>query len=206
MNGKEIVINTLEHKKTPRIPWVPFAGVHAGLLCGYNAKEVLTDADKLYESVLQANKLYNADGQPVVFDAQTVADVAVKAENPRDMARKNVEPSRNQHAFRIETVHGFDQFMRAFGITHAVQCLEQCRNRQPPQQPDSHFQGFGEINFSAHRLRCDRRDFVFQVQMRGQIIERFTLHHRRIHIGQQQALAAVFVEGLNKNIKWPHIL
>ncbi len=75
MNGKEIVINTLKHKKTPRIPWVPFAGVHAGLLCGYNAKEVLTDADKLYESVLQANKLYNADGQPVVFDLQLEAEI-----------------------------------------------------------------------------------------------------------------------------------
>ncbi|HBN85468.1 MAG TPA: uroporphyrinogen decarboxylase [Clostridiales bacterium] len=75
MNGKQLVIDTLKHKKTSRIPWIPFAGVHAGLLCGYDAKEVLTDADKLYQSVNEANKIYHADGQPVVFDLQIEAEI-----------------------------------------------------------------------------------------------------------------------------------
>lgn len=75
MNGKQLVFATLDHEKTNRIPWIPFAGVHAGQLCGYNAIEVLTDADKLYNSVLEANKIYHADGQPVIFDLQLEAEV-----------------------------------------------------------------------------------------------------------------------------------
>jgi len=75
MTGKELIMNLLDKKQVERIPWVPFAGVHAGSLKGYNAEEVLKDADKLYESVLEANKLYRPDGQPVVFDLQIEAEI-----------------------------------------------------------------------------------------------------------------------------------
>jgi uroporphyrinogen decarboxylase len=76
MTGKQIVLDLLNNKSTnERIPWVPFAGVHAGILKGYNATEVLSDADKLFESVLEANKLYKPDGQPVVFDLQIEAEL-----------------------------------------------------------------------------------------------------------------------------------
>lgn len=76
MTGKQIVLDLLNKKKTnSRVPWIPFAGVHAGQLVGYNAKEVLEDADKLYEAVLEANKLYKPDGQPVVFDLQIEAEL-----------------------------------------------------------------------------------------------------------------------------------
>jgi uroporphyrinogen decarboxylase len=75
MNGKQLVLDTLDHKKTERIPWIPFAGVHAGSLCGYNATEILKDADKLYKAVLEANRIYNADGQPVLFDLQVEAEI-----------------------------------------------------------------------------------------------------------------------------------
>ena len=32
MTGKELIFQTLRHEPTPRAPWVPFAGVHAGAL------------------------------------------------------------------------------------------------------------------------------------------------------------------------------
>ena len=35
---KDILFATLRHEKTPRAPWVPFAGVHAGKLIGQVAK------------------------------------------------------------------------------------------------------------------------------------------------------------------------
>ncbi|MDX9866244.1 MAG: hypothetical protein RBT34_15680, partial [Anaerolineaceae bacterium] len=70
MTGKELLFAVLRNEKTDHVPWVPFAGVHAGKLKGYTAREVLTDADKLLESLLEVNKLYNPDGQPVVFDLQ----------------------------------------------------------------------------------------------------------------------------------------
>ena len=65
----------MQHEETERIPWVPFAGVHAGVLVGYDATEVLTEEDKLFEALIQVNKLYKPDGQPVVFDLQIEAEI-----------------------------------------------------------------------------------------------------------------------------------
>jgi len=72
---KQILFDVLEHKKTDRLPWVPFAGVHAGKLLGYDAETVLKDKDKLLASLLEVNKLYKPDGQPVVFDLQLEAEI-----------------------------------------------------------------------------------------------------------------------------------
>lgn len=51
MQPKEILFKVLRHEKTDIVPWVPFAGVHAGKLKGYNAIEVLNDEDKLVASL-----------------------------------------------------------------------------------------------------------------------------------------------------------
>lgn len=75
MNPKELLFATLRHEKVEKTPWVPFAGVHAGKLVGYNAEEVLIDGDKLLEALLEVNKLYKPNGQPVVFDLQIEAEV-----------------------------------------------------------------------------------------------------------------------------------
>jgi len=74
MTGKELIFATLEHKETERVPWVPFSGVHSGSLVGYTATEVLQDADKLYESLMEVNRIYKPDGQPVIFDLQVEAE------------------------------------------------------------------------------------------------------------------------------------
>ena len=66
MNQKEILIKTLHHEETDQVAWVPFAGVHAGSLLGYTATEVLQDGDKLFESLMEVNKLYKPAGQPAV--------------------------------------------------------------------------------------------------------------------------------------------
>lgn len=73
--GKELLLATLHHEVTERVPWVPFAGVHAGKLVGYSAREVLTDGDKLFEALLAVNRTYDPDGQPVVFDLQVEAEI-----------------------------------------------------------------------------------------------------------------------------------
>ncbi len=73
--GKQLILDVLNHKKTDRAPWLPFAGVHSGKLVGYNATEILTDGDKLLESLLAVNKLYKPDGQPIIFDLQIEAEI-----------------------------------------------------------------------------------------------------------------------------------
>ncbi len=71
---KELLFRTLRHEETERAPWVPFAGVHAGKLKGYTATEMLTDASKAFESLMEVNRLYRPDGQPVIFDLQIEAE------------------------------------------------------------------------------------------------------------------------------------
>ncbi|WKY45167.1 uroporphyrinogen decarboxylase family protein [Eubacteriaceae bacterium ES2] len=73
--GKDLILKTLAHQNVNEIPWVPFSGVHAGFLKGYTAKEVLTDGQKLYESLLEVFRLYTPDGMPVMFDLQIEAEI-----------------------------------------------------------------------------------------------------------------------------------
>lgn len=75
MTGKERIFAVLEGKETDKTPWVPFAGVHAGKLKGYTAREVSTDVDKLVESLIEVHKIYKPDGQPVMFDLQIEAEI-----------------------------------------------------------------------------------------------------------------------------------
>ena len=75
MTPKELLFAALRHEETPRAPWVPFAGVHAGLLVGADATEVLTNEETLMKALLEVNKLYKPDGQPIVFDLQLEAEI-----------------------------------------------------------------------------------------------------------------------------------
>ncbi len=75
MTGKELIYKAFRHEDVRRAPWVPFAGVHAGKLKDYKAAEVLTDGDKLFESLLEVHRLYMPDGMPVVFDLQMEAEI-----------------------------------------------------------------------------------------------------------------------------------
>jgi uroporphyrinogen decarboxylase len=75
INGKELVLKVLRHEEVERPPWVPYAGIHAGITKGYNAIEVLQDPAKLLESLLEVNRLYNPDGQTVMFDLQLEAEI-----------------------------------------------------------------------------------------------------------------------------------
>ena len=75
LSGKELVLKTLQHQPVPAVPWVPFAGVHVGKLKGYSARQVLTDGDKLFDALMEANRLYSPDGQPVIFDLQVEAEI-----------------------------------------------------------------------------------------------------------------------------------
>lgn len=75
MNGKERIFAAFNHEAVDTLPWVPFAGVHAGKLKNYDAREVLSDANKLLASLLEVNRVYDPDGQPVLFDLQVEAEI-----------------------------------------------------------------------------------------------------------------------------------
>ncbi len=75
MTGKELIQQILRHQEVPRPAWVPYAGIHAGKTRGYTAIEVLQDPDKLFESLMEVNRLYSPDGQTVMFDLQLEAEI-----------------------------------------------------------------------------------------------------------------------------------
>ncbi len=75
MTGKELLFKVLRHEEAPRVPWVPFTGIHAGYLKGYTASQVLQDSNLLAESIEEAARLYKPDGIPVSFDLQLEAEI-----------------------------------------------------------------------------------------------------------------------------------
>lgn len=75
MTPKELLFATLEHKPTPRTPWIPFSGAHSARLKGYTASEFLQDEDKMVECLLEVNKLFKPDGQCCIFDLQVEAEI-----------------------------------------------------------------------------------------------------------------------------------
>jgi len=75
MTGKEMIYKVLKHEDVPRPAWLPLAGVHAGKLKGYTAKELYQDGDKLFEALMEVNKVYNPDGELLLFDLQLEAEV-----------------------------------------------------------------------------------------------------------------------------------
>lgn len=74
MTPKETIFAVLRHEKVDQIPWVPFAGVHAGQITGFDATEILTDGEKLLKSLREVHRLYKPFGQPIIFDLQVEAE------------------------------------------------------------------------------------------------------------------------------------
>ena len=75
MTGKQLITKAMNNEELPRAPWVPYTGVQIGSLKGYSATELLTNADTLYECLVEAHRQYSPDGMPVVFDLQVEAEV-----------------------------------------------------------------------------------------------------------------------------------
>lgn len=75
MSGKEILLKALRCEPTPRLPWVPFVGVHGGALVGVDASEYLKSADHIVAGLKKAAERYRPDGLPVVFDLQIEAEI-----------------------------------------------------------------------------------------------------------------------------------
>ncbi|MCC5875615.1 MAG: uroporphyrinogen decarboxylase, partial [Candidatus Sumerlaeia bacterium] len=74
MNGKQLLLNTMERKPVPRNPWLPFVGCHGASLVGVTADKYLRSADLIVEGQNKARELYRPDGLPVIFDLQLEAE------------------------------------------------------------------------------------------------------------------------------------
>ena len=75
MNSRELVLRAVGNHAVPRIPWVPFCGVHSASLIGRTATECLQDTDLAVAAQSRAIELYRPDGIPVLFDLQIEAEI-----------------------------------------------------------------------------------------------------------------------------------
>jgi uroporphyrinogen decarboxylase len=75
MTGRDLLLNAVRNKPTPRAAWLPFVGCHGGFLIGRTATDSLTSADLLVEGLRAARQRYRPDGLPVCFDLQIEAEV-----------------------------------------------------------------------------------------------------------------------------------
>jgi len=96
---KALLFDAIKGKKTKRVPWVPFVGVHGGYLIGSGADEYLKSSDKIVEGISAAIQRYRPDGIPVAFDLQIEAE----ALGCGLIWSKNSPPSVSTHPLESET-------------------------------------------------------------------------------------------------------
>ncbi|QDU71436.1 uroporphyrinogen decarboxylase family protein [Mucisphaera calidilacus] len=75
MTGKQIILDAIAGKNTPRPAWLPFVGVHGGKLIDQTATDYLKSADNIVKGLTKAVELYRPDGLPIAFDLQLEAEV-----------------------------------------------------------------------------------------------------------------------------------
>ncbi|MDR3552956.1 MAG: uroporphyrinogen decarboxylase family protein [Clostridia bacterium] len=134
MNSRELVMNAIYNKKTPRVPWVPFVGCHAAKLIGVNAEEYFKDADLIVKGVTKAIEQYRPDGIPALFDLQLEAEamgcrLKWANENPPSVCSHTIEdgiriadlrvPGENDGRFPI-VLDATRRICKKFGAEKAV--------------------------------------------------------------------------------------
>ncbi len=72
--AKQLLIDAYRGKMTPKVPWVPYAGVHCAFLINEPADKMLQDPELLAKGVVNAATRYKADGIPLLFDLSVEAN------------------------------------------------------------------------------------------------------------------------------------
>lgn len=72
--ARQLLIDAMRGKTTPRAPWFPYAGVNSAFLIGKDAETYLKDPKLMAEGVSTAAKRYRADGIPLLFDLSVEAN------------------------------------------------------------------------------------------------------------------------------------
>jgi uroporphyrinogen decarboxylase len=72
--AKQMLIDAYRGKKTPKPPWVPYAGVHCAFMINEPAENMLKDPELLAKGIVFTAKRYKADGIPLLFDLSVEAN------------------------------------------------------------------------------------------------------------------------------------
>ncbi|MCL1940102.1 MAG: hypothetical protein FWG04_05520 [Desulfovibrionaceae bacterium] len=71
--SKQLLLDALHCKETPRAPWFPYAGVNCAFHIGESAENYLKDPKLLAKGVVHTAKRFKADAIPLLFDLSVEA-------------------------------------------------------------------------------------------------------------------------------------
>ncbi len=72
--SKNLLMDALLGKWTPKVPWLPYAGVNSAFLINETAEDYLKNPELIAKGVEAAAKRYRADGIPILFDLSVEAN------------------------------------------------------------------------------------------------------------------------------------
>lgn len=165
--GRQLVLDALACREVPRIPWVPFVGVHGGRMLGIPADAYLKSPQRVVEALVAAQRRYAADGLPVMFDLQIEAEIL----GCQLHWAKDVPPSVTSHPLADPTVP-LDR-LPAFGLDKGrmPQALEATRLVRAAL-PDTALYGLicGPFTLASHLVGSEIFVQMFDVPERVEAI------------------------------------
>ena len=138
-----------------------------------------------------SDRLADRAAEPAALDQQFVRDRRVEAELGGDAVGEAAEAARDEQAIGAVRAHrphqrpGAGREADALGVA-AVDHLRV----EALQQGDAGVERGLEIELAAHRLLGDRCDLGPEAGIIGELVDAFDADHRRIHVGDEQPLAA----------------
>lgn len=129
--------------------------------------------------------------QDAVISEQCVRAMFVEADGRSDRAGEDGEAARDEGGVAAIRADRLDQLAPARRQRDAVaDDFADDRKRHALQQGDALAQGRFELDLATHGTLGDFSDMFLQAHDGGQLVDAFLADHRRIHIGEEQRLAA----------------
>ena len=136
------------------------------------------------------DRLGDLAGKDAVPDDQFIRLIELKTANRSDARREEGEPAGDESGDRAARIHCLHQCFcaRRQGYALLERFLED-RFWQALQHGDAFFERALEIQLAAHGALGNGRDFRPLAGEFRKLVDAFLLNHRRIHIGDEEALA-----------------
>ena len=141
--------------------------------------------------LLAEDGIGNLAVQDTVIGDERVGAVLVEADGPSDRPGEDGEAARDEGGVATVRPHGPNKLAPARRQRDAIaDDLADDGKRHAFQQSDALAQGRFELDLAAHRAFGDFCDMLLQTDDGGELVDAFLADHRRIHVGEEQRLAA----------------
>jgi tRNA dimethylallyltransferase len=147
--------------------------------------------ERIELGLLAENGIGDRAVQDAVAGKQRIRAVLVEADGLADRPGEDGEAARDEGGIAAIRAHGPDELAPARRQRDAVaDDLADDRERHAFQQGDALAQGRFELDLAAHRPLGDGGNMLLEADESGELVDAFLADHGRIHVGEEQRLAA----------------